>query len=132
VEIKIQVNEEGIKEVGLEELVIAARWVSKDSPQVFFGEIGEKKVLFVFFWILDSRIFKGRHLIYVTVTETLFSFVESFKKFLVYDPTKRKVEYRDNVESTLPICISIPVIKAFTLRERRILEAIAKHLAFQR
>jgi len=132
VEIKIQVNEEGIKEVGLEELVIAAKWVSKDSPQVFFGEIGEKKVLFVSLWILDSRIFKGRHLIYATVTETFFSLVESFKKFLVYDPIKRKVEYRDDVETTSPISISIPVIKAFSLRERRILDAIAKHLTSQR
>jgi len=127
-EVKIQINEEGIRPVSLEELVIAARWVSRDEPQIFFGEIGEKKVLFVVLWRTDSGIFQGEQVICTTAMETFFIPVECFRKFVIYTPQTRRAEYKDDLQESLPTSILIPVIKVFSWRDTRVLEAITKFL----
>jgi hypothetical protein len=123
-EVKISVNEDGIREVGLEELVFAARRISPQEPNVFFGETNGKKILFVSGWIVDSEISQGEHLICSTAIETLFSIVEAFKKFLVYHPLTRKVEYKDDLLDLPTMAVCLPVVKVFSIREEKVLSKI--------
>jgi hypothetical protein len=126
--VKVQINEAGIRPVSLEGLVIAARWVSRNDPQIFFGEIGEQKVLFVVIWRTDSVIFQGEQIIFTTALETFFLPVEDFRKFVIYTPQTRKAEYKDDPQDFSPAAIIIPVIKVFSWRDIRVLRAIAKFL----
>jgi hypothetical protein len=126
--VKVQINEAGIRQVNLEELVIAARWVSRNEPQIFFGEIDNKKVLFVVIWRMDSVIFQGEQLISITALETFFCLVEGYRKFVIYNPQTRDAEYKDDRQDFSPAAIIIPVIKVFSWRDRKVLKKIAELL----
>jgi hypothetical protein len=129
-DVKIEVDEKGIIETGLEELVIAALWLSRQEPEIYFGEINGKKVLFVVLWRMDSRILKREHIIRTTAMEVYFSQVKDYRKFIVYIPHEKKVEYLDDLRtfSAPGASIAIPVIKAFGRREITVLKTIEQFL----
>jgi hypothetical protein len=126
--VKIQINEAGIRRVDLEELVIAARWASRNDPQIFFGETNKKKVLFVVIWRMDPVVSHGELLIFITALETFFCVVEDYRKFVIYNPQTRKAEYKDDRQDSSPAAIIIPVIRAFSERDIKVLKEIAKLL----
>jgi hypothetical protein len=129
-DVKFQVDKKGIRKTGLEELVIAALWLSREEPEVYFGEINGKKVLFVALWRTDSKILKREQIIRSTAIEVYFSLVEDYRKFVVYIPHERKVEYLDDLKTlSVPgVSITIPVVKAFGRREITVLKTIEQFL----
>jgi hypothetical protein len=122
---EINVIPEGMKEASLEEIAIFAQWLSREWPEVFFGEIGEKKIVFVPGWKVNSKILEdGTHLICRTAIDVIFTKVDEYKRFLVYDEGKGKAYYINNPRDAPPTAKVIPVRISFTLSEEKVLEVI--------
>lgn len=122
---EINILPEAIREVGLEEIAISAKWFSRKWPEAYFGEIDNEKIVFTAGWRIDSRILNdGIHLISRTAMDVFFTKVKEYKRFIVHNEKEGKTEYKNDLAGISPGIIVIPVRKVFSLMEEKVLKAI--------
>lgn len=89
-----------IKKVPLEQLAQMAS--CHNLKQVFFIKKGERKMLVVFLQNNAGRIFNdGKYVLKASITETLFTEVNSYKRMIIYNHFKEICSYSNDAEELI-------------------------------
>lgn len=124
-EIIINVPLQNIKEGDLEDVFVFGKMFSRD-PDIFFAELKNgTKIIFTVGWRTDSRILEnGYCLIYRNALDVIFTKVQKYQPFLVYEERKRKIVYTRDLSNISSLSTVISIKKPILEIYKRVIRAI--------